>query len=262
MSLVSKQIWDRRELLRILVARNLKIRYKNSALGFFWSLLSPLLMIVIYAIFARILRFSAGSPCYLQFLVTGLIVWQFLLLCLNDSLHAVVGNSNLIKKTSFPRILLPLSTVGANFVNFLLTFVVLVVFLLLSPVQFGSLSGLPLVIASHCALCLGAGLLIATANVFFRDTQHVLQVITLAWFFLTPIFYSLGMQLDQLPPAWHWAAFLNPMTGVISGYRASLMNEPLPGAARMAISLGVCWAVLVAGVWTFQKAERRFGDEL
>jgi lipopolysaccharide transport system permease protein len=256
------EIWRRRELLWMLVVRNLKIRYKNSALGFFWSLLSPLMMIVVYAIFARILRFSAGNPQYLQFLVAGLIVWQFLLLCLNDSLHAVAGNANLIKKTAFPRIILPLSTVAANLVNFLLTFVVLVAFLLLSPVRFGGIGMLPLAVLSHCALCLGAALLLATANVFFRDTQHVLQIVTLAWFFLTPIFYSLDMQMAAVPPALHWALFLNPMTGLICLYRAALMSEPLPEAGRLALSLAVCWGLMLAGVSVFRRYEKRFGDEL
>jgi lipopolysaccharide transport system permease protein len=262
MSTVWKDVWDRRELLWILCVRNLKIRYKNSFLGFFWSLLSPLFMILVYAIFARILRFSAGSPHYLQFLVTGLIVWQFLLLCLNDSLHAVVGSTNLIKKTAFPRIILPLSTVAANLLNFLLTLAVLAVFLLFTHMSFSGLQWLPLVVLTHTALCLGAGLVIATANVFFRDTQHILQVVTLAWFFLTPIFYTLRMQIDTLPDTLRPAAFLNPMTGLVCAYRSILMAEPVPDLPGMALSLCVCWATLLFGLWMFRRNETRFGDEL
>ena len=257
-----KDIWQRRELLWLLVVRNLKIRYKGSALGFLWSLVSPLCMIVIYAIFARILKFSAGNPHYLQFLVTGLIVWQFLLLCLNDSLHAIVGHANLIKKTAFPRITLPVATVTANLVHFFLTLAVLFVFLALSGMHCRGLAALPAVILTQCALCLGAGLIIATAHVFFRDTQHILQIVTLAWFFLTPIFYTPDMQLGILPPAWHWAVFLNPMTGLTSAYRALLMSEPMPALDGIATSFGVAWAVLATGVWMFERLEKRFGDEL
>jgi lipopolysaccharide transport system permease protein len=262
MSKMLKDIWARRELLWILVVRNLKIRYKNSALGFFWSLLGPLSMILVYALFAHILRFSAGSPHYLQFLITGLILWQFLAMCLNDSLQAIVGHTNLIKKTAFPRQILPLSTVVANLVNFLLTLAVLVIFLACTHMTFRAAGWLPLVILSQCALCMGAGLLLATANVFFRDVQHILQVVTLAWFFLTPIFYPLNMQLSALPPAWQWAAYLNPMTGVVCASRSILMSEELPPPAGLAVSFLLCWLVLAAGLWVFERYERRFGDEL
>ena len=108
------------ELTRILAARNLKIRYKGSALGFFWSLLTPAATILMYAVFAKILKF-AGGESYLPFLVTGIVVWGFTAGTLNDSLHAIAGNSNLVKKVWFPRAILPLSTTLANAVNFLLT---------------------------------------------------------------------------------------------------------------------------------------------
>lgn len=257
-----KDIWQRRELLWLLIIRNLKIRYKDSALGFVWSLLSPLCMIVIYAIFARILRFNEGNARYLQFLVTGLIVWQFLLLCLNDSLHAIVGHANLIKKTAFPRITLPLSTVAANLVHFLLTLAVLIVFLLVTHMPFQGVAALPAVLLTQCALCLGVGLIIATAHVFFRDTQHILQIITLAWFFLTPIFYTPDMQLERLPANWQWAIFLNPMTGITCAYRTLLMSEPMPALSGIATSFAVAWGMLGIGIWTFVRLEKRFGDEL
>ena len=109
------------ELTRILTARNLKIRYKGSVLGFFWSLLTPALTILMYAVFAHILKFNKGQPHYLQFLVSGIIVWGFTAGCLNDSLFSIAGNSNLVKKVYFPRAILPLATALANGVNFLLT---------------------------------------------------------------------------------------------------------------------------------------------
>ena len=257
-----QEIYNRRELLWIMVTRNLRIRYKNSALGFLWSLLTPLCMILIYSVFAHILRFNQGRPDYLAFLIVGLVVWQFLATTLSDSLHAVLGSSNLVKKTAFPRIILPLATVAANFINFLLTLVVLVVYLLLTHVPCGGLYWLPVALLTHFALCFGAGTLIAASNVFFRDTEHILGVATLAWFFLTPIFYSVDLQWTMLPEAFRNCIYLNPMTGIIGMYRHAFMAEPLPGMAGLVVSCGVAWAVFAIGLGVFKRAQVRFADEM
>lgn len=260
-----RDIYQRRELLGILVVRNLKIRYKNSALGFFWSLLTPLCFIVIYATFASILRFNDGKPAYLQFLIVGIVCWQFLAMCLGDSLGAIMGNVNLVKKTSFPRIILPVSTVVANLVNFLLTLVVLAGYLLISRASLGHLEWLPLIVLTQAALCLGMACIISTGNVFFRDTEHILTVATLAWFFMTPIFYYPQLQFDKLsklPGQAIWPAFLNPMTGIITAYRSVLMGRPNPGMGLTAISFGVAWIILAIGLVVFQRSQHRFADEL
>jgi len=271
-----RQIVARRELLWILVVRNLKIRYKQSVLGFFWSLLAPLLLIVIYAIFAAILRFNTGRPHYLQFLVIGIVIWQFLAMCLNDSLGAVVGNANLVKKTAFPRLILPLAMVCANFINFLLSWCVLLLYLVLVGMPFEALWLLPLAMVLQIALCLGMGLLIATSNVFFRDTEHILGVGTLAWFFLSPVFYPAAMQLEQLErlaagwslPIWMPnLAFLNPMTLILWLYRRALMGSALDDVATLtagqaAVSVLVTIGVLALGLMAFVRCDPRFGDEL
>jgi len=263
---VLKEVWFRRELLWILVARNLKLRYKHSALGFFWSLLSPLLLILIYATFAAILRFNEGRPNYLQFLVIGIVVWQFLSMCLNDSLYAVLGSANLVKKTAFPRIILPLAMVVANLVNFLLTWIVLLLYLVVTGMPFHGLVLLPAVLLVQTALCLGMALFLSGVNVFIRDTEHILGVGTLAWFFMTPIFYPVQMQLTFLSDRFAWVAFLNPMTGIVWGYRTLLMSEKLPDMAVplrwLAISAAVCFTVLGVGFAVFQRLQIRFGDEL
>ena len=261
-----KEVWRRRELLWILVARNLKIRYKHSVLGFFWSLLGPLLLILIYATFAAILRFSAGRPNYLQFLVIGIVVWQFLSMCLNDSLYAVMGNVNLVKKTAFPRIILPLAMVLANLANFLLTWIVLFLYLLVVRMSFQHLELLLVVLLVQFALCLGLAMGLSAINVFFRDTEHILGVGTLAWFFMTPIFYPVSMQLEKLPAGAGWLAFLNPMTGIVWAYRTLLMGDKLPDMAvprsYLLVSAVVCFAMLGIGFAVFHKLQGRFGDEL
>jgi len=257
-----KDICGRRELLFLLVDRNLKIRYKNSVLGFFWSLLTPLLFIAIYGVFAHILNFNATRHDYLQFLIVGIVVWQFLVTCLNDALGVIIGNAALIKKTTFPRLILPLSMVLANLINFLLTFVVLLIYLFAVSSSFASLALFPVVLLTQCALCLGISLILAVSNVFFRDTEHILAVLTLAWFFLTPIFYPIGNQLKFIPPASQWLVFLNPMTGIVCGYRAVLMGDVSVAPHLFWISFGVSWVLLVIGLWCFQRLAPRLADEM
>ena len=253
-------VWRHRELLQILVSRNLKIRYKNSVLGFFWSLLGPLLLILIYTVFLRVMRFDIDLPT----LVTGIIVWQFLALCLGDSLHAVVGNANLVTKARFPRILLPIAMVCANAVNFLLSSCVLLLYLGLTGVLGGALYFLPLVLAAQLALCLGVGMLVSCVNVYFRDSEHVLQVVTLAWFFLTPVIYPAALVTGNADfPAWiSWAFFANPMTGIVESYRSLLLSHPLPEWPRLALSFGMAGVAWLVGWGVFTRGEPGFGDAL
>jgi len=257
---VIKDIADRRELLGILVGRNLKIRYKNSALGFFWSLIVPVVLILIYWVFLRVMRFPISIPE----LVTGVIVWQFFGMCVGDSLHAIVGNANLVTKAAFPRLILPLSMVLANVINFLLSGVVLVVFLLVVRVTFGPVYWLPLIILSQVALCLGVSLIFSASNVFFRDTEHLQSMIMLAWFFMTPVIYSIGFVLENANfPAWMKAAFfVNPMTGLVTGYRVALIGAENPGGAYLRLSIVVAWLILAIGLAVFQGVQGRFSDEL
>lgn len=260
-----RNLYAHRELLWILIVRDLKIRYKSSVLGFFWSLLTPLCFIFIYAAFARILRFNDGTGTYLQFLIVGVVCWQFLSTCLNDSLHAIVGNVNLVKKTAFPRIILPLAMVLANLINFLLTVVVLVIYLGIAGIPFGPMGWLPVVLVTHLALCTGMALLISCGNVFFRDTQHVLGIVTLAWFFLTPVFYSPEFQIEHLvkyTPHGAWLAFLNPMSGILSAYRDIFMGRPHQGLGYLLVSGVVAWAILAVGIAVFQRFQHMFADEL
>ena len=249
-----KDIYRHRELLSILISRNIKIRYKNSALGFFWTLLVPLFLILIYAVFLRILRF----PLYLPSLVTGIIVWQFFVMCLNDSLHAVLGNGNLVKKTAFPRIILPLAMIIANLINFLLSGCVLVIYLLVVGANFGQICWLPLIIASHVALCFGLSLIISCLNVFFRDTEHILGVVLLAWFFLTPIIYP----FSEIPARFQHFACLNPMAGIVSAYRGIFLSMNPMSDGMIIVSFVLSWIALFVGILVFQQVQYRFADEL
>ncbi len=254
------EIWRRRELVALLAVRNLKIRYKNATLGFVWSLLGPLFLIVIYAVFLGILRF----PIDLHILIVGILAWHYLSTCTNDSLHAVMGNANLVRKTAFPRLILPLSMVLANTVNFLLSGLVLAVFLLLRGVVFDvELIWLPLIVLTHLAFCLGISCFISAINVFFRDSEHLVSVALMAWFFLTPVIYPVSLVLDrELPSLLTYAYFANPMTGIVSAYRTALLREPFPFFRTALFSFAIAWIVLPLGIWFFQRLQVRFADEL
>lgn len=256
------ELWRRRGLVGMLSLRNLKIRYKHSVLGFFWSLLTPGLLILIYAIFARILRFSGERPDYLEFLVCGIVVWQFTATCLNDGINAVTGNANLVKKTRFPRVALPLALTLANTVNFLLTAVVLGIFLVCTGVSPGNLLWLGIAFPVHFALCLGVVMLGSAGHVYFRDTQHMIGVGTLAWFFLSPVFYPPQRQLAMLPDSWSSIIYLNPMTGILGMYRSALLGDPSPGGVETVISLACVVLVFGAGWAVFARAQRGFGEVL
>ncbi len=262
-----RTIWARRELLGILIIRNLKIRYKGSVLGFFWSLLSPVLLIVIYGVFAAILRFNEGRPHYLPFLVTGIIIWQFLSMCLNDSLNVVLGSANLVKKTAFPRLILPISMVLANLINFLLTLLVLVLYLFLMRMPMQGLLLVPLVVFMQVLLCLGLAGILSASNVFLRDTEHILGVGSLAWFFLSPVFYPVELQMEFLPEHLGWLPFLNPMAGILYAYRMLMMGANMPDVLHipawwLLVSVAVSLTVFGVGYAVFQKSQRAFGDVL
>ncbi len=256
-----KELFSRHELLHILVVRNIKIRYKESVLGFLWSLVNPILLIGIYALFLGILGRIEGKS--FEILVTGVFVWQYVSLCLGDSAGTIVGNANLIKKSAFPRLILPLSMVLANLVNFLLSLVVVLVFVLCAGHIPGLWLWLPVMLLSHVAVCAGVSFFLAAANVYFRDVQQVTGLLTMAWFFLSPVLYSHELVTHSHLAPWLKAAFfLNPMTGILCGYRSILLGYPLPPMSDMALSLGMAGLILILGTLVFQRLEKRFSDEL
>lgn len=254
-----KDIFRYRDLLWLLVSRTLKIRYKRSVLGFFWTLLNPLFLILIYAIFLKILRsYDSQDPLFLPMLVTGILVWQFLSMSLGDALHAILGNANLVVKTSFPRVILPLSMVIANLINFLLSLAILTIYALAAGMKFSAVWVLPGVVLTHFALCLGLSLILSALNVFFRDTEHLLGVGLLAWFFLTPVIYS----FSRIPQRFHRLAFLNPMTGLMISYRHVFLSTDIMAPRLLTMSLAISWGICLVGWLFFHRCQWRFADEL
>jgi len=257
----------RRELLVNLVSRELKSRYKGSLLGFLWSILTPLLMAVIYVFFLRLL---AGRGVPTEEIIIGVFAWQFTALSVTGGLTAITGNANLVKKVFFPRIILPTANTLANLVNFLLSLLVqFVIVAILLRVGERSLSGwlvlLPLVVVYHTLFNLALALLLSAANVYFRDTQHLVGVLLSAWFFVSPVMYNLSFVerfADRIP--WLMDLYLlNPMAVIVTAYRATA----LPGAAfpwtPAAIGgLAIPLVLLAAACAIFQRAQKFFADML
>ncbi|MCA9975681.1 MAG: ABC transporter permease, partial [Anaerolineales bacterium] len=224
-----RELYNYRYLLRNLVVRDIKIRYKNSVLGFLWSFLNPLMMMMVYTILFTILIPNNGSRNYSIFILVALIPWQFLSASLMGSTGSIVNSGALIKKVYLPRVLLPISVVLSNLVNFFLSYIILLIFL------FASGTGLtinalwvPIILLAQIALVLGLGFLFSTLQTFFRDTMMILEVGLLAWFFLTPVFYPYE-QLSESATLWGFTfnpavvmRWFNPMASIVDGYRTVL----------------------------------------
>ncbi len=245
-------VYQYRELIRNLVIRDLKVRYKNSVLGIFWSLMNPLLMMLVFTVVFTVMApvRSATLENFPVFVLSGLLPWQFFITSLVSSTLSIVNNAALIKKVYFPQEILPLSVILANLVNFLIALVMLFGIILVFRIQLTIWAFyLPLIIFIQIIFSLGMGLLLATVNVFYRDTQQILDVAVLAWFFMTPIFYPMDIlpQSYQLPVldltlnVWRLMYIVNPMASLVATYRVVLMHGAPPALdflARTAVTAG------------------------
>lgn len=262
------EIYHYRELIKNLVIRDLKIRYKNSVLGVLWSLFNPLLMTMVFTIVFT-LMLQRGTENYPVFFMSGYLPWSYLAASVSTSINSIVGNAPLVKKVYFPREVLPLAGILSNLVNFLLSLIVLFALIFAFSVKITpAILMLPLIILAQTFFVLGLGFFLATANVFYRDTQHIMQVVMQAWFFLTPIFYPistlpqsaeiLGMTVNiQL-----WVRRLNPMASLVAAYRDVLFFGVPTGWDFFLRTFATCLVVLVVGYLVFHRFSRTFGEEI
>jgi lipopolysaccharide transport system permease protein len=246
------------DLLRELVVRDMKLRYKRSVLGIVWSLLNPLFQMLVFIFLSRRVL-SLDIPNYPSFVFTGVLAWSWFQSAVITTTGAITGNRELIKRPGFPTAILPVVTVTANLIHFLLALPVPLLFLLLGGGRLTSaILTLPLVILLQFLLILGLGYLVATAQVTFRDTQHLLGVFLMLLFYLTPVFYDASM----VPARYQTLYRLNPMFHLITAYRAILIQGDLPDL-RVLLALGVLGGVLLwLGHTVFTRASYRFVEEL
>lgn len=265
-----------RYLVSNLVIRDLKVRYKNSILGIAWSMVNPLLMMLIYTVVFTILAGGMDVAVPPAFILAGLLPWNFFTGTVMVATHSFVGNAHLIKKLYFPREVLPLSVMLSNLVHFLIA---LPVFFGLAAIMdipgaeggsfFPYLLWLPLIILVEAVFALGVSLILATANVFYRDAGIITETLMMAWFFLTPIFWDYEVTLSRTYtilnieiPISRLAFILNPMASLTAAYRDALYyGRPLAVDFffRTAVTAVL---VLIVGYWIFRRVNWRFGEEL
>lgn len=264
-----------RYLLRNLVVRDLKARYKNSFLGILWSLLNPLLMMAVYTILFTVLIPNDDIQHYPVFILVALIPWVFFNGALIAGTVSITNNAPLLKKVYFPRILLPTAALLSNFVNFLLSLVVLIIFLFVFDIGITiHVLWVPAIILTQMVFTLGLSLLLSTLHTFYRDVLMMLEVGMLAWFFLTPVFYPFewitgrAFLMDIPFNAARIMRWLNPMASIIDGYRTVLwgnLGSAGPGSMDLlALLRTFITAVLVfiIGYTVFARSEHLFGEKL
>ena len=254
------ELFQYRELLRNLVIRDLKLRYRDSIFGFLWSLLNPILMMVVFTFVFTVLLGNQGIPNFPVFILIGILAWNLHTSCLASATTSVVSAAPLINKIYFPRIMLPASVVLANAVNFLLSMIAFIIIALVFSVHFtGSLLLFPVILATQLLFSLGLAFIVSTLNVFYRDTQIILETVILAWFFLTPIFYRME---DLFPSYARLVYILNPVASIIEAYRAVLYLGSTPDLYFLGRTFATCLAVAVVGFVVFQYYAPRLSEEL
>jgi len=264
-----QELWQYRELIRNLIARDLKARYKNSILGVAWSWINPLLMMLVYTLVFSVMAGNSALPNYPIFTLCALLPWNFFSTSVTRATDSIVDANSLVKKVYFPREALPIAVVLGDLVNFLIA---LPVFFLLALILGNPITPwvlmLPIIILIQLSFTIGVSLITSTLNVFYRDTRHVLSTLMLAWMFLTPIFYPistipeerivLGAKIDlQI-----WLQILNPMASIITSYQDFLYwGRPASGDILLLTTL-TSLVVMVAGYLLFQRYSPRFAEEV
>jgi len=258
LSLPLRELWDYRELLIFLTWRDIKVRYAQAALGGAWAILQPVLTMVIFSIiFGNLAKLPSDGIPYPIFSFAALLPWQLFAGALQRAGTSLVGNANLLTKVYFPRLIIPISAVVAGLPDFALSFVVLLVMMLFYNIQLSwAVLVLPLLILLTLLTALAVGVWLSALNVQYRDFQYVIPFLVQAWMFASPVAYSVA-----LIPGGKWRILygLNPMTGVIQGFRWALLGATPPDELAI-VAVAVMAALLVSGLYYFRRMEKTFAD--
>jgi lipopolysaccharide transport system permease protein len=252
-----KELWHYRDLLYFLTWREISVRYKQTVLGLVWAILQPLATMIVFTVFlGRLAKVPSDGVPYPVFSYLGLLPWSYFAGAVTRSSMSLVGNSNLLSKVYFPRILIPLSAILSALVDFAIAFAILIVLMLVYGVAPAPSSVLLLPLSFLMAVAsLGIGMLLASLNVRYRDVQHAIPFLIQLWMFATPVVYPASL----VPEKWRLVFALNPLTGIIEAFRASALGRPIDWL-QLGISLAMAIAVFVFGLWQFRRLEREFAD--
>lgn len=260
-SLKLGELWEYRELLYFLAWRDIKIRYKQTALGLAWAVLQPFLTMLIFAIFfGKLAKMPSDNVPYPLFAFAALVPWTFFSNGLTQSSNSLVGSANLIKKVYFPRLVVPLSVVLGGLPDFALSFLLLLGMMAYYGIypQLAIFVWLPLLLMLALVTALGCGLWLSALNVKYRDVRYIVGFLTQIWMFATPVVYPASL----LSGRWQLVYSLNPMVGVVEGFRwALLRTETAPGLGlSILISTTTALLILVTGTFYFRRMEKTFAD--
>jgi lipopolysaccharide transport system permease protein len=259
-SLKLDELWEYRELLYFLTWRDIKVRYKQTALGILWAVIQPVMMMVVFSLFfGKLAGMSSDGRPYAIFSLAGLVPWTFFAYGLAQSSGSLVGSQNLVKKVYFPRLVIPISSVLSGIVDFLIAFAILLAmmpFFHLWPTA--NVIWLPLLLLLAFVTSLGVGLWLSALNVEYRDVRYMVPFLTQFWMFATPIAYSSSL-LDKYP-AWKTLYGLNPLVGVVEGFRWALLGTHTRPGPMILVSALSAVLVLVSGAFYFRRMERNFAD--
>ncbi len=252
-----RELWAYRELLWVLTMRDVKVRYKQTVLGVAWAVIQPVMTMVVFSVvFGRLANIPSDGFPYPVFVYAALLPWTFFANALSTAGTSLVGSAHLVSKVYFPRLIIPLASVGAGLVDLAISTAILLVLMLYFgvPVTWHLLAA-PVLLAAVVFTALGVGTLLAALTVAYRDFRFVVPFMVQVWLYATPVVYPLSL----IPERWQWAMFLNPMTGVVEGFRAAFLARTfdLPG---LGLSFLVATLFFAAGVAYFERVERRFAD--
>ncbi|MCP4356685.1 MAG: ABC transporter permease [Chloroflexi bacterium] len=255
------EVWAYRELLYFFVWRDIKVRYKQTILGVSWAILQPLLTMVVFSIFfGRLAQVPSDGLPYPLFSYTALVPWAFFATGLTMSANTLVQNSNMVKKIYFPRLTMPTAAVLAGLVDFVLAFVVLLIMMgyygYLSNIVIQNIIWLPFFLLMALVTCLGTGLWLSAMNVQFRDVRYIIPFLIQLWMFVTPIAYSSSL----LSEPWRTLYGINPMAGVVEGFRWALLGTDTAPGPIVIVSAAVAIILLISGAYYFRRMEKTFAD--
>jgi lipopolysaccharide transport system permease protein len=255
-----RELWAYRELLYFLAWRDVKVRYKQTVLGVLWVVMQPLLMTVIFTVFlGGLARVPTGGLPYPLMVYTGLLPWTFFANAVTQSASSIVGNTNLITKVYFPRLIIPAAAVASRLIDFAVAFAIL--FGMMIYYRVGAtrqIAMLPALVVMTALLALGVGMLVAALNVRYRDVGVVLPVLVQLWMFVSPVLYPASLVRNASPRAFRLYA-LNPMVGVVDGFRAALLGKPLD-RVPLVLAAVLTLAIVVCSTYIFRRVEKSFAD--
>ena len=252
------ELWEYRELLYFLVWRDIKVRYKQTALGAAWAVMQPLFMMLVFSLFfGRLAKVPSDGIPYPVFAFCALIPWQLFANALSEASNSLVGNQNLITKVYFPRLVIPIAAVLSGLVDFAIAFVILIGMMLYFGIVPGwSILVLPAFIALAVLTALAVGLWLSALNVQYRDVRYTMSFLVQFWLFATPVAYPSSL----VPESWRAFYGINPMAGVVEGFRWALLGKTAPPGAMIWVSVFVVTILLIGGLFYFRRMEQQFAD--